>query len=280
MDWAKAEIMRKPLFFILFLSCLFLGSSQPAAGLETIVIAGSTSLLPFTQHAAEAYMKRFPEVRISVAGRGSSVGVRAIIDGTADIAGISRGLRKKELALCAQRGVKPVTHLVALGCVVPVVDRSNPVSGLGVAQIREVYTGKISSWRELGGPDKPIAVMNRDSNSGTFGMFRLLVLDQARVRSDALMLASNGAMVQAVSGNPLALGYVGLGYLGPQLKALAVDGIPVSMATVRNGTYPLARPLYLITKGQPMGAVKRFLDFVRGPEGQMIAQQEGLVPMN
>ncbi len=247
------------------------------AAQTSVSIVGSTSLLPFTQHAAEAYMQRHPEVRISVAGRGSGVGIRGIIDGTADIAGVSRELSKKELALCAQRGVRPVIHLVALGCVVPVVDKSNPISGLSVAQLKSVYTGKTSSWQGLGGPAGPIAVLNRDSNSGTFVMFRLLVLDQARVRRDALMLASNGAMVQGLIGNPLALGYVGLGYLGPQLKALAVDGIPVSVATVRNGTYPLSRPLYLLTRDQPQGAVKDFLDFVQSPQGQMIAQREGLV---
>jgi phosphate transport system substrate-binding protein len=250
-----------------------------ASAQETISIAGSTSILPFTQHAAEVYMERHPEVRISVAGRGSSVGIRGIIDNTADIADVSRELSKKELKLCAQRGIKPVTHQVALGCVVPVVDKSNPISGLSLAQLKDIFTGKIDSWQALGGPAKPIAVMNRDSNSGTFVMFRLMVLDQARVRPDALMLASNGAMVQAVSGNPLALGYVGLGYLGPELKALAVDGIPVSMANVRNGTYPLSRPLYLITRGEPKGALRDFLEFVLGPEGQMIAQEEGLVPI-
>jgi phosphate transport system substrate-binding protein len=272
--------MRKILLFIFLLTISHAGPIHPAMGADTIAIAGSTSLLPLTQHAAEAYMKRHPEVRISVAGRGSGVGIRGIIDSTADIAGVSRELSKKELKLCAQRGVKPVTHQVAVGCVVPVVDKSNPISSLSLAQLKDVFTGEIKSWQELGGPAKPIAVMNRDSNSGTFVMFRLMVLDQARVRPDALMLASNGAMVQAVSGNPLALGYVGLGYLGSELKALAVDGITVSMANVRNGTYPLSRPLYLITKGEPKGAVKDFLEFVLSPEGQMIAQEEGFVPIH
>jgi len=273
--------MRKIIFLALcFLLFAALLPSADCASQETISIAGSTSILPFSQHAAEAYMQRHPEVRISVAGRGSSVGIRAIIDGTADIAGVSRQLRKKEFDLCAQRGVRPVLHLVALGCVVPVVDPANPISGLSVAQLKDVYTGKISSWQELGGPTKPIAVLNRDSNSGSFGIFRLMVLEGARVRRDALMLASNGAMVQAVIGNPLALGYVGMGYLGPQIKALAVDGIPASAASVRSGKYPLSRPLFLITRGQPQGALKRFLDFVQGPLGREIAVEEGFVPID
>jgi phosphate transport system substrate-binding protein len=271
--------MHKVLLLLILSSFFSTALGHPARAAETISIAGSTSLLPFTQHAAEAYMKRHPEVRISVAGRGSGVGIRGIIDCTADIAGVSRQMGKKELSLCEQRGVKPVTHKVALGCVVPVVDKSNQISGLSVAQLKYIYTGKISSWQALGGPAKPIAVMNRDSNSGTFVMFRLMVLDGARVRRDALMLASNGAMVQAVSGNQLALGYVGLGYIGPGLKPLSVNGIPISVANVRNGTYPLSRPLYLITRGAPKGAVKDFLEFVLGPEGQMIAQKEGLVPI-
>jgi phosphate transport system substrate-binding protein len=206
------------------------------------------------------------------------VGIRAIVDGTADIAGVSRNLNKKELALCASRGVQPALHLIALGCVVPVVDASNPVSGLSVEQLKGIFLGEINSWQELGGQAKPITVLNRDSNSGTFGLFRLLVLDQARARRDALMLASNGAMVQAVTGNPLALGYVGLGYLNPAIKALAVNGVTASVATVRDKTYPLSRPLYLVTRGRPIGEIKRFIDFAMGPEGRKIAQQQGLVP--
>jgi phosphate transport system substrate-binding protein len=271
--------MRK--MVLLALSLLFVFAavfSANCAAQETISITGSTSILPLTQHVAEAYMQRHPEVRISVAGRGTCVGIRAIIDGTADIAGVSRRLSKKELKLCDQRGVQPVLLLVAQGCVVPVVDPANPVSGLTTAQLKDAYIGKISSWQALGGPPKPITVLNRDSNSGTFGIFRLLVLNGARVRRDALMLASNGAMDQAVTGTPLARGYVGLGYLGPQLKTLAVDGVTASADSVRNGSYPLSRPLYLVTPGQPKGAVKRFLDFVRGPKGREIAQMEGFVP--
>jgi phosphate transport system substrate-binding protein len=271
--------MRKLAVFTIFISLLSISSAYQAAALDTIVIAGSTSLLPFSQHVAEIYMKRHPDVRISVAGRGSRVGIRAIIDGTADIAGVSRQLSKNELKLCETRGVQPVSHLVALGCVVPVVDAANPLKGLSVAQLKDIYTGKINAWQELGGPAGPIAVMNRDSNSGTFGIFRLLVLGKARVRRDALMLASNGAMVQAVTGNPLALGYVGLGYLSPGIKALAVGGVTANLTTIRNRTYPLSRPLYLVTSGQPMGEIKRFIDFAMGPEGREIARQQGLVPI-
>ncbi|KMY68684.1 hypothetical protein AAU61_03435 [Desulfocarbo indianensis] len=271
--------MIKRVFALIFPALLALSLAWPAAGQESISLVGSTSLLPLSQHLAEAYMLRHPQVRVSVAGRGSGVGVRAIIDGTADIAGVSRELSAREIDLCEKRGVKPVAHLAALGCVVPVVDRANPVAGLSREQLKDVYAGKINSWRALGGPARPIAVMNRDTNSGSMVLFRLLVMGGGRVRRDALMLASNGAMVQAVAGNPLALGYVGLGYLEPRLKPLAINGVAASLATVRSGAYPLSRHLYLLTGGRPQGRVKEFLDFMAGPQGQEIVRRQGLIPV-
>jgi len=269
----------KTVFTLILPVLLALSLAWPATGRESISVAGSTSLLPLSQHLAEAYMLRHPEVRVSVAGRGSGVGVRAIIDGTADVAGVSRELSAREIDFCGKRGVKPVAHLAALGCVVPVVDRANPAASLSLEQLKEVYAGKINSWRALGGQARPIAVMNRDTNSGSLVLFRLLVMGGDRVRPDALMLASNGAMAQAVAGNPLALGYVGLGYLEPRLKPLAINGVSASLATVRSGAYPLSRRLYMLTRGRPQGRVKEFLDFMAGPEGQEIVKRQGLIPV-
>ena len=262
------------------LAAFFLGFSLPAlAGPATITISGSTTVLPIAQKAAEVYMGRHPQVRISVAGTGSGDGIKSIIDGTASIGDSSRDMKKKERELARKRGVNPVRHTVALDCIVPVVNPANPVKNLTLAQLRDIYTGKIRNWKQVGGWDKPLVVISRDSSSGTFEVWNHKVLKKARVRPDAQLQASNGAVAQAVAGNRYAIGYVGIGYLNPGLKPLTVNGIQASPATARDGSYPIARALYMFTRGEPTGAVKDFLDFVKGPEGQKIVAGEGFVPL-
>ena len=251
----------------------------PAARAEQVTVTGSTSLLPLAQSAAEAYMNKHPQARISVAGRGSADGARSILDKTSDLAGASRELKPIELSLAKSRHMSLVTHPVALGCVVPVVDHDNPLKNITMAQLKDIYSGKIKNWSELGGPDRRIAVMTRDSNSGTQEVFKKVVMKRNRIRPDALMLASNGAMVQAVAGNRAAIGFVSIAYLEPRLKALTVDGLKASPANVKNGKYPLKRMLYLLTAGQPSGETKRFLDFLKSPEVISIIQKEGFIPL-
>ncbi len=258
------------------LSCLPLTAR---AGAGTITITGSTTVLPIAQKAAEVYMSRHPQVRISVAGTGSGDGIKSLLDGTASIADASRDMKKKEKDLARKRGVNPVRHTVALDCIVPVVNPANPVKNLTMAQLRDIYTGKLRNWKQVGGWDKPIVVISRDSSSGTFEVWNHKVLKKARVRPDAQLQASNGAVAQAVAGNRYAIGYVGIGYLNPKLKALTVNGIKASLASARDRSYPVARALYMFTRGEPTGVVKDFLDFVKGPEGQKIVAAEGFVPL-
>ncbi len=265
-----------PALLAFLLSCLPLAAQ---AGAETITITGSTTVLPIAQRAAEVYMSRHPQVRISVAGTGSGDGIKSLIDGTTSIADASRDLKKKEEELARRRGVNPLRHTVALDCIVPVVNPANPVKNLTLAQLRDIYAGKVRNWKQVGGWDKPVVVISRDSSSGTFEVWNHKVLKKARVRPDAQLQASNGAVAQAVAGNRYAIGYVGIGYLNPKLKALSVDGVRASLATARDGSYPVSRALYMFTRGQPTGAVKDFLDFVKGPEGQKIVAAEGFVPL-
>ena len=265
--------------FAALLLALGLGLAAFTARAEQVTVTGSTSLLPLAQSAAEAYMKIHPEARISVAGRGSADGARSILDHTSDLAGASRELKPIELSLAETRGISLITHPVALGCVVPVVDRKNPLTNITLAQLKGIYGGRLSNWSQLGGPDARIAVMTRDSNSGTQEVFKKVVMKKTRIRPDALMLASNGAMVQAVAGNKSAIGFVSIAYLEPRLKALTVDGLKAGPATVKNGEYPLARTLYILTSGQPKGETKRFLDFLRSPEAKKIVVKEGFIPL-
>lgn len=245
-----------------------------------ITISGSTTVLPLAQKAAEEYMKRYPGVRISVAGTGSGDGIRSLIDGTADIGDSSRDLKAKETAMAAKQGVKLSKHEVALDCIVPIVHPSNPVESLSIEDLRAIYIGKVRNWNQVGGADRRMIAISRDSSSGTFEVWNKIVLGKGmRVRPDAQLQASNGAVAQAVAGNKYAIGYVGLGYLNKQVKAVKVNGIAASKQSAQNGTYPIARGLYMFTREKPSLATQAFIKFVLGPQGQEIAAQEGFVPV-
>ena len=270
--------MRKVL--VLITAIMLMASASvfgPALAADKITITGSTTVLPIGQKAAEDYMKKHPEVQISVAGTGSGDGVKSIIDKTADIGMASRDMKGKEKDLAKSKGVTPIRHTVALDCIVPVVNPVNPVEDLTLDQLKAIYTGKVKNWKDVGGDDKTIVVISRDSSSGTFEVWNHLVLKKEKVRPDAQLQASNGAVAQAVAGNKYAIGYVGLGYLNDSLKGLKVGGIMASGKTAKDGSYPVARELYMFTPGEPAGAAKAYIDFVKGPEGQKIAEEEGFV---
>ncbi len=264
----------------MLLSAAALMVMAPAAlAAREIKITGSTTVLPIAQKAAELFMKKDPEVRISVAGTGSGDGIKAIIDGTADIGDASRDMKGKEVALAKQKGENPVKTVVAKDCIVPVVHPSNPLKDLTTAQLSDIYTGKIKNWKDVGGENKTIVVISRDSSSGTFEVWSEKVMHEQRVRPDAQLQASNGAVAQAVAGNKFAIGYVGIGYLNSKLKALTVGGVTASADTARDNTYPVARDLFMFTGQKPKGEVKAFLEFVLGPEGQAMVKAEGFVPI-
>lgn len=250
-----------------------------AAG-QDLKITGSTTVLPIAQKAAEVFMRLHPETRISVAGTGSGDGIKAIIDGTADIGNSSREMKPKELDLARERGVNPAATAVALDCIVPVVNPANPVKDLSLEQLRDIYAGEVRNWKQVGGEDKPVVAVSRDTSSGTFEVWNEHVLGKARVRPDAQMQASNGAVAQAVAGNKYAIGYVGLGYLNPQLKALSVGGVTASAQSAKDKSYPIARPLLMYTARPPEGLVKQFLDYLLGRDGQKIVLEEGFVPLH
>lgn len=256
---------------------MMIGGAALAA--DKISISGSTTVLPIAQKAAEVYMKMNPgAVDISVSGTGSGDGLKALAEGSIDIADSSRAAKDKELKLAEEKGINMVKHVVALDCIVPIVNLQNSVNALTKAQLKDIYTGAVKNWKEVGGEDSPIVVISRDSSSGTFEVWNHLVLAKERVRPDAQLQASNGAVAQAVASNKYAIGYVGIGYLSKDLKGLPVDGVTASIETARDNTYPIARELYMYTNGEPTGAVKGFIDFVMGPEGQKIAGEEGFVP--
>ncbi|MBU1452934.1 MAG: PstS family phosphate ABC transporter substrate-binding protein [Proteobacteria bacterium] len=276
----KKGNLAKSLLGLALGAAILLGVGAAQAGGGNITITGSTTVLPLAQKAAEVFMNKYPGARISVAGTGSGDGIKAVIDGTADIGDSSRDMKPKEMKLAQKKGVTPKKFTVALDCIVPVVNPANPVKDLSIEQLKGIYTGKTKNWKAVGGLDKTIVVISRDSSSGTFEVWNHKVLGKrARVRPDAQLQASNGAVAQAVAGNKYAIGYVGIGYLNAKLKGLTVGGVNASAKTAMDQSYPVARGLYMFTNGEPKGKVAAFINFVMGPEGQKIAKEEGFVPV-
>jgi phosphate transport system substrate-binding protein len=258
---------------------LLICGTNLAVSAENVVIKGSTTVLPIAQAALETYMKVHPGVNISLSGGGSGDGIKALIDKSTDIANSSREIKDKEITLAKERGVNPVAHTIAIDAIVPIVHPKNKVQGLTIDQLSQIYQGKITNWKEVGGDNLTIIVVSRDSSSGTFESWGHLVLDNARVTPKAQLQASNGAVVQAVSKNRYAIGYIGLGYLNTSVKALTVNGITASAKTALSKEYPVARPLYMYTNGQPAGEVANFLKFVLSPAGQKLVAGEGFIPL-
>lgn len=244
----------------------------------SIKINGSTTVLPIMQKVVEAYMKAHPDVKISVSGGGSGNGIKALIDGSTDIAMASRAMEAKEIELAKSKGEKPVQTVIAIDAIVPVVNPANKVSAVTLAQLKDLYTGKVTAWKALGGTG-PVVVVSRDTSSGTYECWEKLVLKKARVFPGAMMQASNGAVVQTVNKNKNAIGYIGLGYLDATTKALTVDGVTATAETAKSKKYPISRDLYIYTNGAPAGAVKGLVDFLLGAEGQKLVKEVGYVPL-
>ena len=240
---------------------------------EDLRIDGSTTVLPIAQKAAEEYMKKSPGDRLFVTGSGSGTGIKALLDGTTHIATSSREAKAEEVTGGKGKGVNLTPHIVALDGIVPVVHPSSELSDISTEQLRAIYNGKIKSWKELGGADRPISVVSRDTSSGTYEVWEEKVLKKDPVRPDALLVASNGQMVQTVAQNRYAIGYIGIGYKDPTVKALKVNGKVASPQSVRDNSWPIARPLFMYTNGKPMGVAGKFVDFVLSSDGQKIVNE-------
>ncbi|HTY45776.1 MAG TPA: phosphate ABC transporter substrate-binding protein [Patescibacteria group bacterium] len=261
---------------ILLLALLMCSLAVPCHA-EKIVAEGSTTVLPIAQKAAEVFMNSNPGAEISVRGGGSGVGIASLIDGTCDIADSSRSIKDAELDKAVTNGRAPKASVIAMDGICVIVHPSNNINALSKKQIKEVYTGAVSNWKQLGGPDEKIVVVSRDSSSGTFEAFGTLALDGAKVRPDALLQASNQAVASTVSRTPGGIGYVGLGYVSSVVKAVDVDGVKASKQTVLSNQYPIGRPLFMYTNGAPKGLAKQFIDYILSPEGQKLVEDEGFV---
>lgn len=264
---------------VLILTALVLLVGAGSALAANIVIKGSTTVLPVAQVTMEAFMKANPGVNISLSGGGSGEGVKALIDKTADIANSSREMKKEEMALAKGKGSNPREIPVAIDAIVPIVNPRNRVSNLTLDQLSQIFQGKITNWKEVGGEDLQIVVISRDTSSGTYEAWSELVMKKAKVSPRAQLQASSGAIVQAVSKNRYAIGYIGLGYVDKSIKPLTVNGVAASEKTALDKSFPVSRFLYMYTDGEPKGDVARYIAFVLSPAGQKLVAKEGFVSL-
>ncbi len=284
-------------FFVLVLAVLHAGCARrppdapvtPDAAV-TIENKGSDTMVNLALAWAEAYMTLRPEVRISVTGGGSGTGIASLINGTVDIVNASRGIEPVEIEAAEMRGISPVEFTVARDAIAVIVHRDNPVDHLTFQQISDIYTGRIRNWEEVGGERARIVLLSREANSGTYVYFLETVIRMGDEQSDllfspdALLMPSSEGITAEVSQNPNAIGYEGLGYVTPGEKLVAVARHPEgpfvlpSVATVVDESYPIARPLYVYTAGEPTGLVAAYLEWVVD-EGQQIVSDLGFVPI-
>jgi phosphate transport system substrate-binding protein len=276
----------------LLVGCSGRATDQTSAGAQqTIEDIGSDTIVNLALAWAEAYQQVDAEVRISVSGGGTGTGLAALVNGTTDIANASRKIKAEEISDAEKNGIEPYEIEIARDAIAVIVHRANPVQHLTLPQISDIYSGQITNWRELGGDDRPIVLLSRESNSGTHVFFLEQVVrlgqkdNQTLFSVDTLLLPSSEGITAEVRQNPNAIGYDGLGYITPDVKMVAVaataDGkfVLPSVETVNNGQYPIARSLFMYTRGEPAGALQQYLDWILSPAGQQIVAQLGFVPL-
>lgn len=253
-----------------------------AASAETkIVIDGSTTVGPISKAFADFYKENHSGVNITISESGSGNGVKSLMNNACDIANMSRFMKPAEFKSCVDKGILPVAHVVAFDGLAVVVNPKNPVKALTVSQIADIYTGKISNWKQLGGEDAKIVVVSRDTNSGTYETFNELVLKKAAITKDAEYVGSNGQARTRVNTTKNAIAYVGLGFVDDTVKPLSVERILPAAKSVSTGKYPIARPLYMFTNGYPkMGSdVYNFVTLHLSKEGREIVSDLGYIPV-
>lgn len=258
---------------------LTLAVASPAMAGQ-LIINGSTTVLPVMQKAGESFMAAHPDIKLNISGGGSGNGIKALLEGQCQIAMSSRDMKDNEIKAAEAKGIHPVRTAIAVDAIVPIVNPSNSVKSITNAQLRDIYSGKITNWKELGGKDAKIVVISRDSSSGTFECWNELIMGKERVMPAALMQASNGAVVQTVSKNPSAIGYIGLGYLNNSVHGLSVDSKQPTAENARTKTWPIARKLYIYTNGNPEGDIRKLADYLLdGTKGQKDVAAVGYIPL-
>ena len=287
----------KSFFFlttIIFLAgCAGSGSprNNPSEEIKIIENKGSDTIVNLALAWAEEYQEIDPSVRLSVTGGGSGTGIAALINGTVDIANASRKIKSEERETALGNGSEPYEIVIARDAIAIIVNLENPVERLTLQQISAIYSGEINNWKEIGGEDRPIVRLSRETNSGTHVYFLDEVIrlgeddNKTLFSQNTLLLPSSEGIGAEIRQNPNAIGYDGLGYVTDEMKVIAVASsaggpfIFPSAETVNSGQYPIARDLYMYTNGKPEGFVKEYLDWILSADAQEIVTELGFVPI-
>ena len=247
------------------------------AASNTLILDGSTTVGPLAKSFATYFTRKYG-LHVTVSESGSGNGAKSLINGSCTIAAMSRPMKPEEIAAARQKGVNPVAHVIALDGLSMVVHPGNPINSLTKAQISSIYRGAITNWKEVGGPNARIVVIQRESNSGTQDSFKELVAGKGvQITGNAETQSSNGAVKSRVSTTASAIGFLGLGFVDRSVKVIAVNGVLPSVTTVNNHTYQVSRPLYFYTNGQPSGSVKQFIDLPLTVDGKRIITELGFI---
>lgn len=252
---------------------------------SNITIKGSDTLVRLGQRWAEEFMKKNPEFVIQVSGGGSGTGIAALINGTTDICEASRDMKEKEHKMAAEAGVKPYRVSVALDGIAVYLHQDNKIGELSIPQLKAIYTGQITNWKQLGGPDQRIILYGRENNSGTYAFFKEHVLDKEDYSEYTQTLPGTAAVVNAVSKDVNGIGYGGIAWAkGVKFVKVARDeeseAVEPTVASVSNGTYPISRELYWFFNGKPTGDLKTLVNWALSPEGQKVAEEIDYVPLS
>ena len=283
----KNKLLLIPALALLILALTLSSCANPSSGIPpvisvpasqltgTVTESGSTTVQPLAEKFAAAFMKVNPKVTVTIQGGGTAVGITSANDGTTDIGAASRELTASDPAL--------QKFILARDGIAIIVSPQNLLTGLTKAQVRDIFSGKITNWKDLGGADKTINVVSREEGSGTRTAFQELVMGNdasgkpVNIINGAIFQSSNGALKQVVMGDTNSIGYLSLGYIDNTVKALTIDGVACTMENSKSGVYPIVRPLYFVTKNAPTGVVKAFIDYCQSADAQKIVTDEGYV---
>jgi phosphate transport system substrate-binding protein len=268
-----SKILLCSVLFVFLAGMAYGGDLDAFTGQKGILkIAGGTAHIPVMKEAAELIMTSNPDIRITIAGGGTGVGIKQVGEGLIDIGNAGRKATDEEVATYKLSMVKWAIDGVGV-----VVNPLNTVTALTAAQLQDIFAGKIGNWKELGGEDREINLYDRDAASGTREVFWEKALAKGEVAKKANIVVSNGAMKTAVAGDPYGIGYVSVGHIDATVAPVALDGVVPNLENVKSGAYGVARGLFSLTSGEPAGLAKAFLDFLLSPTGQKIAMDKGFI---
>lgn len=251
-----------------------LSGCDRGGGRERLSVSGSTTILPIAEIAGEMFEESNGDARVLVSGVGSSAGIESVAHGSSDIGTSSRDLKGEEESL----GL--VDTPIAYDAIAVIVNPGNPVDALTKQQVKDIFQGNVVNWREVGGPDEPIGVVNRDEASGTREAFSKIVLDEEPFDPSAAVLPGTGQVRSVVADTGSAIGYISLGFVNDRVKALSIDGVEPTAATVKSGDYPVRRLLHFFTVGEPKGLAAEYIDFVLSASVQnRVVSDAGFLPI-